>query len=84
MSCLCLGARLQKSINSKISFCKIKFIFKSSTQLANFLALKKRYLCVYAPTLFISLRVIDAMLPITGKRAAILKLELVNTRVFHV
>ena len=84
MSSLCLRTRLQKIINSNISFCKIKFIFKSSTQLTNFLALKKRYLCVYALTLFISLCVLDAVLPVTGKRAVILKLELVNTQVFHV
>ena len=29
------------------------------------------------------LRVVDAMLPITVKRAVILKLELVNTQVFQ-
>ena len=38
---------------------------------------------IYALTLFISLRVVDAMLPITVKHAVILKLELVNTQVFH-
>ena len=32
---------------------------------------------------FISLRVVDAMLPITVKRAVILKLESVNTHVSH-
>ena len=36
MSSLCLRTRFQKSINSNISFCKIKVIFKSSTRLANF------------------------------------------------
>ena len=36
MSSLGLRTRLQKSINSNISFCKIKIIFKSSTRLANF------------------------------------------------
>ena len=83
MSSLCLRTRLQKSISSNISFCKIKVIFKSSTRLANFLGSKIRYLCVYAQTLFISLRVVDAMLPITVKLAFILKLELVNTQLSH-
>ena len=32
MPSLCLRTRLQKSINSNISFCKIKIIFKSSTR----------------------------------------------------
>ena len=82
MSSLCLRIRLQKSISSNISFCKIKVIFKS-TRLANFLGSKIRYLCVYSQTLFISLRVVDAMLPITVKLAVILKLELVNTQVSH-
>ena len=36
MSSLCLRTRLQKSINNNISFCKVKIILKSSTQLANF------------------------------------------------
>ena len=36
MSSLCLRTRLQKSINSNISFCKIKVIFKPSTRPANF------------------------------------------------
>ena len=40
MSSLCLRTRLQKSINSNISFCKIKVIFKSSTRLANFFRIK--------------------------------------------
>ena len=35
MPSLCLRTRLQKSINSNISFCKIKIIFKSSKRLAN-------------------------------------------------
>ena len=71
MPSLCLRTRLQKSINSNISFCKIKIIFKSSTRLANFLGSKIRYLCVYALTSFISLRVVDEMLPIRVKRAVI-------------
>ena len=65
MSSLCLRTHLQKSINSNMSFS----------------GSKARYLCVYARTLFISLRVVDLMLPITVKRAVILKLELVNTQV---
>ena len=81
MSSICLRTCLQKSINSNISFCKIKVIFKSPTQL--FLGSKIRFLRIYALTLFISLRVVDAMLPITVKLAVILKLELVNTRVSH-
>ena len=40
MSSLCLRTRLQNSINSNISFSKIKVIFKSSTQLANFFRFK--------------------------------------------
>ena len=42
MSSLCLRTRLQKSINSNISFCKIKIIFKSSKRLANFAKLKNK------------------------------------------
>ena len=42
MSSLCLRTRLQKSINSNISFCKIKIIFKSSTRLANFFRFKDK------------------------------------------
>ena len=42
MSSLCLRTRLQKSINSNISFCKIKVIFKSSTRLANFFKFKDK------------------------------------------
>ena len=83
MPSFCLRTCLQKSINSNISFCKIKVIFKSSKRLANFLSLKIKHLCVYALPLFISLHVVDAMLPITVKCAIILKLELVNTQVFH-
>ena len=83
MSSLCLRTRLQKSINSNISFCKIKVIFKSSTRLANSFRFKDKILYVYALTLFISLRVGDEMLPITVKLAIILKLELVNTQVSH-
>ena len=55
MSSLCLRTHLQKSINSNMSFS----------------GSKARYLCVYARTLFISLRVVDLMLPITVKRAVI-------------
>ena len=43
MPCLCLRTRLQKSINSNISFCKIKVIFKSSK---TFLGLKIKHLRV--------------------------------------
>ena len=83
MPCLYLRTRLQKSINSNISFCKIKIIFKSSKRLANFFRFKdKTPLCLLL-TLFLSLCVVDAMLPITVKHAVILKLELVNTQVFH-
>ena len=42
MPSLCLRTRLQKSINSNISFCKIKVIFKSSTRLANFFRFKDK------------------------------------------
>ena len=42
MSSLCLRTRLEKSINSNISFCKIKIIFKTSTQLANFFRFKDK------------------------------------------
>ena len=79
MSSFYLGTRLQKTINSNISFCKIK-ILRNLCKIS-FLSSKIRYLCVYALTLFISLRVVDAMLPITVKLAVILKLELVNTQV---
>ena len=40
MPSLCLRTRLQKSINSNISFCKLKIIFKSSKRLANFFRFK--------------------------------------------
>ena len=47
MSSLYLRTRLQKSINSNISFCKIKIIFKSSKRLANFFRFKdKTPLCL--------------------------------------
>ena len=39
---LYLRTHLQRSINSNISFCKIKIIFKSSTRLANFLRSKDK------------------------------------------
>ena len=42
MSSLCLRTRLQKSINSNISFCKIKIIFKLSTRLANVFRFKDK------------------------------------------
>ena len=42
MSSLCLRTRLQKRINSNISFCKIKVIFKSSIRLANFFRFKDK------------------------------------------
>ena len=44
MSSLYLRTRLQKSINSNISFCKIKVIFKSSTRLANFFRFQDKIL----------------------------------------
>ena len=47
MPSLCLRTRSQKSINSSISFCKIKIIFKSSKRLANFFRFKdKTPLCL--------------------------------------
>ena len=43
------SSSLQKSISSNISFCKIKIIFKSSTQLANFFRFKdKIHLCLHS------------------------------------
>ena len=42
MPSLCLRTRLQKSIISNISFCKIKVIFKSSKRLANFFRFKDK------------------------------------------
>ena len=42
MSSLCLRTGLQKSINSNISFCKIKIIFRSSTRLADFFRFKDK------------------------------------------
>ena len=42
MSSLCLRSHLQKNINSNISFCKIKVIFKSSTRIANFFRFKDK------------------------------------------
>ena len=64
ISSLCLRTRLQKSINSNISICKIKIIFKPSTGFANFFRFKDRYVYVYALTLSINLRVVDAMQPL--------------------
>ena len=83
MPSLCLRTRLQKSINSNISFCKIKIIFKSSKRLANIFRFKNKMPLYLRSNIVISLRVVDAMLPITVKLAVILKLELVNTQVFH-
>ena len=40
ISSLCLRTHLQRSINSNISFCKIKIILKLSTQLGNFFRFK--------------------------------------------
>ena len=42
ISSFCLKTPLQKSINSNISFCKIKVIFKPSTRLANFFRFKDK------------------------------------------
>ena len=83
ISSLCLRTRLQKSINSNISICKIKFFFKPSTGFADCFRFKDRYVYVYALTLSISLRLVDAMLPLTVKLAVILKSKLVNTQLFH-
>ena len=40
---------------------KIKFIFKSSTQSADFFRFKEKYLCVYALAFIISFRVVDVV-----------------------
>ena len=42
MPSLCLKTRLQKSLNSNTTFCKIKIIFKSSRRLANFFKFKDK------------------------------------------
>ena len=42
MSSFCLRTRLQNNIDNNISFCKIKIIFKSSTQLANVFKFKDK------------------------------------------
>ena len=42
MPSFCLRTHLQKSIDSNISFCKIKIIFKASTRLANFFRFKDK------------------------------------------
>ena len=81
MSSLGLRTRLQKKVNRNISFCKINIIFKLSTRLANIFRFKDKIPCAYALPLFISLYVVDAMLPITAKLATILKLQLVRVRV---
>ena len=53
MSSLCLRTRLQKSINSNISFCKTKVIFKSSTRPANFFRFKdKILLCLHSKIVY--------------------------------
>ena len=75
MPSLCLRTRLRKSIISNISFCKIKIIFKSSKRLANFFRFKNETPLCLRLTLFISLHVVDAMLPITVKRAVIFKVR---------
>ena len=49
MSSLCWRTRLQKSINSNISFCKIEINFKTSTRLANFFRLKEQILLCLSP-----------------------------------
>ena len=68
---------------SKFHFVKLKLVLNHQHDQLTFLGSKIRYFCVYALTFFISLRVVDAMLPITVKHAVILKSELVNTQVFH-
>ena len=53
MCSLCQRTRLQKSINIKISFCKIEISFKSSTRLANFFRFKdKILLCLRSNILY--------------------------------
>ena len=44
MPFLCLRTRLQKIVNSNISFCKTKIIFKSSKRLANFFRFNNKIL----------------------------------------
>ena len=83
MSSFCLTTRLQKSINSNISFCKIKFFVNHQHDYITFLSSKIIYLCVCARIFFISLRVVDAMLPVTAKLAVISKLELMSTQGSH-
>ena len=55
------------------------------TKIKHFKVVKKNWsqINIWSPTLFISLRIVYAMLPITVKNAVILKLELVNAQVFH-
>ena len=85
MSSLCLRTGLEKSINNNIyiSFCKIKIIFKTSTKLGNFFRFKDKMPLRLRSNIIYTLRVVDAMQPITVKRAVILKLELLNTQIFH-
>ena len=53
MSSLCLRTRLQKNINSNMSFCKVKIIFKSSTQSGNFFRFKDKIpLCLRSKTVY--------------------------------
>ena len=49
MSSLCLRTGLQESINSNISFCKIRIIFRSSTRLADFFRFRDKIpLCLHS------------------------------------
>ena len=73
---LCLRTRVQKTINSNISFDKLKLFSNHQHDQLTFLGSKTRYISVYALTWFISLRVVDSMLPTTVKLAVILQLEL--------
>ena len=50
---LCLRMRLQRSINSNISFCKMKINFKSSTRLGNFFSFKDKIpLCLHSNIMY--------------------------------
>ena len=50
---LCLRMRLQRSINSNISFCKMKIIFKSSTRLGNSFSFKDKIpLCLHSNIIY--------------------------------
>ena len=80
---LYLRTHLQRSINSNISFCKIKIIFKSSTRLANFFRFKDMIPLRLRSNIVYKFTCGSAMLPIMLKHPAILKLKLVNTQLFH-